>query len=453
MSGFSLIIASPAISVVLGLGILANAFISMHANTTVIQKMYSIFNDLIPFNRIYGYYLINYVMTYHAGKDIRIYNQKGLIKEESMSLYKDLTGTLDKLSKNQLKYSGVITVYAVIINSLVYLFVGLKALAGLFGVGSVVRYVGSINEFTNGFISIVSQFSMLRANNEALEVYFSYMSIQSFMNQGTLSIDRQSICKNGFKDQDIVLEFRNVNFKYPSTDSYTLHNISIKIKNGERIAIVGENGSGKTTFIKLLCRLYDPNDGQILLNGTDIRKYDYNDYTSIFSVVFQDFSLFSFSLGQNVASAVEYNKAKVEACLKQVGFGDRLEKMKSGIETCLYKDLDEEGVEISGGEAQKIALARALYKDAPFIILDEPTAALDPIAEYEIYTKFNEFVRDKTAIFISHRLSSCCFCDNIVVFDKGRIVQRGSHDDLLADVNGKYYELWHAQSQYYAESC
>ena len=209
------------------------------------------------------------------------------------------------------------------------------------------------------------------------------------------------------------------------------------------------NGSGKTTFIKLLCRLYDPTEGKILLNGIDIQKYNYEEYMSIFSVVFQDFKLFSFSLGQNVAANADYDKARVEYCLKKAGFGERLAQMPNGTDTCLYKDFSENGVEISGGEAQKIALARALYKDAPFIVLDEPTSALDPVAEAEVYSKFNEIVGQKTAIYISHRLSSCRFCDEIIVFDHGLIIQRGSHDDLVADEKGKYAELWRAQAQYY----
>lgn len=215
------------------------------------------------------------------------------------------------------------------------------------------------------------------------------------------------------------------------------------------MAVVGENGSGKTTFIKLLCRLYDPTEGKILLNGIDIKNYDYDEYLSIFSVVFQDFNLFAFSLGQNVATSVQYDAEFARECLEKAGFGERLATMPKGLETCLYKNFDEGGVEISGGEAQKIALARALYKNAPFIVLDEPTAALDPVAEYEIYSKFNELVGDKTAIYISHRLSSCRFCEDIAVFENGAIVQRGSHEELIADAHGKYYELWNAQAQYY----
>ena len=170
---------------------------------------------------------------------------------------------------------------------------------------------------------------------------------------------------------------------------------------------------------------------------------------SIFSVVFQDFKLFSFSLGQNVAANTNYDESRVIECLTKSGFSDRLSKMPKGIETCLYKNFDEEGVEISGGEAQKIALARALYKNAPFIILDEPTAALDPISEYEIYSNFNRIVGNKTAIYISHRLSSCRFCNDIAVFSNGSLIQRGSHDMLIQDENGKYHELWNAQAQYY----
>ncbi|MBO5078386.1 MAG: ABC transporter ATP-binding protein [Oscillospiraceae bacterium] len=225
----------------------------------------------------------------------------------------------------------------------------------------------------------------------------------------------------------------------------------MKFKVGKRLAIVVENGSGKTTYIKLLCRLYDPQEGQILLNGIDIRKYRYDDYMNIFSVVFQDFQLICQPLGANVAGGMEYDRARVHKALIDAGFGDRLATMEKGLDTMLYKDLSEDGVDVSGGEAQKIAIARALYKDAPFIILDEPTAALDPIAEAEIYSKFNDIAGDKTAIYISHRLSSCKFCDEIAVFHEGAVIQHGTHAELVADVSGKYHELWNAQAQYYTE--
>lgn len=185
------------------------------------------------------------------------------------------------------------------------------------------------------------------------------------------------------------------------------------------------------------------------MNGVDIKKFDADEYRTLFSVVFQNFKLFSMELGENVAGSEQYDNEKVKECLEKAGFTIDEEKMNKGLNTCLYKNYDNDGVEISGGEAQKIAIARALYKDAPFILLDEPTASLDPLAENEIYAKFDSIVGTKTAIYISHRLSSCKFCNDIVVFHHGSIIQRGSHEELLEDVHGKYYEMWNAQAQYY----
>lgn len=250
-------------------------------------------------------------------------------------------------------------------------------------------------------------------------------------------------------DTPVSIEFRNVSFKYPESETYALKNFSIKLENGEKLAVVGRNGSGKTTFIKLLCRLYDPQEGEILLNGVNIREYDDAAYRQLFSVVFQDFSMFSFPLAQNVSVADTYEEARVWACLEEAGIADDVRGMEQQLDTYLYKDVEETGVEISGGEAQKLALARALYKNAPFIVLDEPTAALDPIAEYEIYSKFNRLVGDKTAIYISHRLSSCRFCKHIAVFQQGELVQLGTHEELIRDPSSAYYELWNAQAQYY----
>lgn len=217
------------------------------------------------------------------------------------------------------------------------------------------------------------------------------------------------------------------------------------------MALVGKNGCGKSTLVKLLCRLYDPTEGVITLNGIDIRKYKYEDYIALFSVVFQDSQLFSFSVAENVAASLDYDADRVEDCVRRAGLSERLDRMEQGIETCLYKDFDEKGVEISGGEAQKLMLARAIYKGAPFIVLDEPTAALDPISEHEIYTKFNEIVGTRTAIYISHRLSSCRFCDEITVMEEGRIVERGSHKALL-ETGSVYPALWNAQAEYDRET-
>ena len=253
-------------------------------------------------------------------------------------------------------------------------------------------------------------------------------------------------------DNEYYIEFCDVTFKYPNTDAYALRHVNLRFRVGEKLAVVGMNGSGKTTFIKLLCRLYDPTEGEIRLNGVDIRKYDYDEYMAIFSVVFQDFQLFAYSLGQSVAASAEYDAKRAEACLREAGFEERLSSMPKGLDTSLYQDFDKNGIEISGGEAQKIAIARALYKNAPFIVLDEPTAALDPVSEYEVYRRFGEISGGKTAIYISHRLASCRFCDEILVFHEGQIVQHGAHEALLAQENGKYAELWNAQAQYYTET-
>ena len=334
---------------------------------------------------------------------------------------------------------------AVILTGVVYLFVCLKAWAGAFGVGSVTQYVGAINNLFLGIADLLEQFGVMRANAAFLEQNFAFLDVPNKMYQGSLTTEKRA-------DRQYEVEFKDVSFKYPGTDVWALRHVSMKFKVGERLAVVGMNGSGKTTFIKLLCRLYDPTEGKILLNGIDIRKYRYDDYIDIFSVVFQDFQLMALPLGENVAGAASYDKERVMVSLKNAGYAERMERMPYGLDTYLYKDLDKEGVEVSGGEAQKIAIARALYKDAPFIILDEPTAALDPMAEAEIYSKFNEIIEDKTAIYISHRLSSCKFCDEIAVFDHGTVVQKGTHDQLVADESGKYYELWNAQAQYYDEN-
>ena len=342
-------------------------------------------------------------------------------------------------------YSAASAAVSVIFTGIVYTFVCLKALAGAFGLGSVTQYVAAITKVSGGMSSLVSGFGLMRNNTPFLELTFDYLDIPNNMYQGSLTVEKR-------RDRKYQVEFRNVSFKYPGSENYALRNVNMKFEIGKRLAVVGMNGSGKTTFIKLLCRLYDPTEGEILLNGIDIRKYNYREYMDIFSVVFQDFKLLSLKLGENVAGKVDYDKELVTECLEKAGFSDRLAEMENGTDTYLYKDYDtKDGVDVSGGEAQKIAIARALYKDAPFIILDEPTAALDPIAEAEIYGKFDEIAGDKTAIYISHRLSSCKFCDEIAVFHEGAVIQQGSHASLVADTNGKYYELWSAQAQYYTE--
>lgn len=341
-------------------------------------------------------------------------------------------------------YTAAASASTPLLVGMIYLFVCLKAFGGAFGLGAVTQYVASITKVSGGISEMVNALIDMRNNAPFLKLTFDYLDIPNDMYKGSLTVEKRS-------DRKYEIEFRNVSFKYPGSDNYSLKNVNMKFRVGERLAVVGMNGSGKTTFIKLLCRLYDPTEGEILLNGIDIRKYDYREYMDIFSVVFQDFNLLSMNLSENIASGSDFDKDRVIDCLTKAGFSDRLATMPDGIDTCLYKSWNKNGVDVSGGEAQKLAIARALYKDAPFIILDEPTAALDPIAEAEIYEKFDSIAGDKTAIYISHRLSSCKFCDEIAVFHEGSVIQQGGHEDLLADKDGKYSELWNAQAQYYVK--
>lgn len=387
------------------------------------------------------------VDCYNMGKDVRLFRQDKLImkiKKFSFDLHNKAFG--ERATKSYV-LDIPLSITRVLLETIIYIFVCMYALIGVFGVGSIIKYIGFVDTIIGCITSYFAVFGDIKYNTPFVEDYLAYFDIPQKMYQGTIPVEKRAFCDDG--DNDYEIEFCNVSFKYPGSNNYALRNVNIKFKIGERLAVVGMNGSGKTTFIKLLCRLYDPTEGTILLNGIDIRKYDYDAYMSIFSVVFQDFKLFSFSLGENVAACSDYDEAKVIDCLNEVGFKDRMESMTDGVHTALYKDFDENGVEVSGGEAQKIAIARALYKNAPFIILDEPTAALDPIAEYEIYSQFNSIVQNKTVVYISHRLSSCRFCDKIAVFDEGSIVQAGSHDKLVSQESGKYFELWNAQAQYY----
>ena len=378
------------------------------------------------------------------GEDIRLYDQQDIIQYYASQ--NQMFGKDSDLCKAARGPMGLWSVMAEILlglfTLLVYLFVAIKAYAGAFGIGEVTRYIGSLTMLAHGFERLFFALGGMINNAPFLSTISTFMDLPSSMYKGTLTTEKRS-------DRQYDIEFRNVSFHYPNSEAWALRNFSLKFKTGTRLAVVGMNGSGKTTMIKLLCRLYDPTEGEILLNGIDIRKYKYDDYLKLFSVVFQDYQLLSFPLAQNVAASAKYDSDRIRDALDKAGFTERLSELPEGLDTPLYREFDEKGVEISGGEAQKIAIARALYKNAPFIVLDEPTAALDPKAEAEIYGQLNEIVEDRTAIFISHRLSSCRFCDEIAVFDEGQLVQKGTHEELLADESGKYHELWTSQAKHY----
>lgn len=395
-------------------------------------------------NRLFGYYGW-FGAREDTSVDSRIYDLRKICDRHNY----DKTGTFHskgyfaKLNKGKLGLVNVLSsVTQSLFTALIYFYVCLKAWGGALTLGGITQHIATVNIIAGSVRSVLSTFSDMRNNAFFLRDTFEFLDMPNDMYQGTLTVEKR-------QDREYEIEFRNVSFKYPGSEQYALKNVSLKFKVGERLAVVGQNGSGKTTFIKLLCRLYDPTDGEILLNGINIRKYDYRDYMSIFSVVFQDYSLLELTVGEVIGCSSDYDRDRAYSCAVDSGLGDKLSSLPKGIDTYIGKEYDAEGMEFSGGENQKIALARTLYKNSSFMILDEPTASLDPIAESEVYSNFNNIVGDKTAIYISHRLSSCRFCDKIAVFNEGALVQYGTHDGLLEDENGKYSELWNAQAQYY----
>lgn len=385
------------------------------------------------------YYFLNMFSDYNTGKEIRLYKEQSLIEHAATDkILTDGEKVLKKASMNSAKSSSFVAILGAIVGFGIYLFIGVKGLYGLFGIGSLVLYCGSFMQIIGGIMKMAATFGKTEEMVPLVNYYFDIMHAKDEMEFGDKVLDSDKF----------EIEFKNVSFKYPGAENYSLKNISLKINDSEHLAVVGRNGSGKTTFIKLMCRLYDATEGEILINGIDIKEYSKESIMKLYSVVFQDFKIFSTTLAQNISAGEAYDSEKLFTALDKANIKGRVLKMENQENTHLYKDLDKAGVEISGGEAQKLALARALYKDAPIVILDEPTAALDPIAENEIYSRFNSFVQNKTAIYISHRLSSCAFCDRIAVFDKAELVENGTHQELI-ELNATYSRLWNAQAQYY----
>ncbi|MDE7273855.1 MAG: ABC transporter ATP-binding protein/permease [Lachnospiraceae bacterium] len=391
-----------------------------------------------------GAALSRIVEDYRQGKDQRTYR----ISDMLMDKYERVMDVFCKHAKTFGLRTQAIQSLVMVVNLntvlIAYLFTGMKAMAGLITVGMVFMQVEAITALAGAVREAVAMVGCLDLQRKYLNEYVDFLAIPSEKYNGTLPVEKRD-------DGDFDLEFRDVSFRYPNQEQWSLRHVSCRLPKGRKLAIVGPNGAGKTTFIKLLCRLYDPTEGEILLNGIDIRKYDYGEYLSLLSVVFQDFRMFSMKLGENVAASVHYDPQRVWECLDKAGLRQRVEGMREGLETGLYQQ-KENGVEISGGEGQKLAIARALYKDAPVVILDEPTAALDPVSEYDIYNRFGQMVEGKTSVYISHRMSSCRFCDLVFVFDGGTITQRGTHEELLAQKEGLYAQLWQAQALYYGES-
>ncbi|MBU5478965.1 ABC transporter ATP-binding protein/permease [Eubacterium sp. MSJ-13] len=430
------------------LSFVAFLIIFLYVNQRMTQKIQAKINksveERLPYTRKYDFYVDEYIGREECGKTVRLFNQQSLLSETLNEIFEKVSKLLSRQTILEARMNQWAEGINVLISGMIYLLLGIMALKRVISVGSICLYAGCITNFLWHFQRWNQQVSVLKMNTKYVKQYLDFLDIKNKKYEGTLPVEKRD-------DDKFMIEFENVSFHYPGSEKNILENFSIRFNIGERLAVVGRNGSGKTTFIKLLCRLYDPTEGRILLNGIDIKKYDYKEYLSLFSVVFQDFQIPAFTLGQAVAASQEYDEEQVNDAVKKAGLSSLAARMPYGNETYLTKEFDKTGVDISGGEAQKLAIARALYHDTPFVILDEPTAALDPIAEYEVYAKFDELIGTKTAVYISHRLSSCQFCNDILVIDDGKAVQRGSHEKLIGE-EGLYAKLWKTQAKYYQKT-
>lgn len=388
-------------------------------------------------NAIGGY--VGVLYGERAAKDVRIYQMRDYLMKK-YQVMSNLCKEEYEADKIKGRYTGAVVFALELLAGATYVYIALKVLTGSVQIGDILMYAGAIITMMNSIREMMSIHIEINYSNEYLRTYEEFINLPNMHYDGTLPIEKRD-------DNRYELEFCHVSFKYPGTENDILRDVNLKFEIGGTMALVGRNGAGKTTLIKLLLRFYEPTEGKITLNGIDIGKYDYDEYMKIFSVVFQDFELYHFPLDENIAGSEKVNEARVREVIRQVGLENRVAKMKNGIHTSLYYETGE-GEMLSGGEAQKVAIARALYKDAPFVILDEPTAALDPLAEVEIYEKFDQMVKEKTAIYISHRMSSCKFCDRIVVLQDGKITEIGTHEELIKR-QGEYFRLYEAQAKYY----
>lgn len=385
-----------------------------------------------------GMYMATVIANESNAKDFRLYGLQDywLGKSKNGKIGRSFTEYGIFVGRNRAKFSFVVQLLA----GYIYIYVSVMAMSGSISTGDVLMYAGAIITMMTSVQEAILKYTEIGYNNEYLKLYEEFIKRPNMHYDGTLPIEKRD-------DKRYELSFYNVSFKYTGSDKYILKDINMTFNIGEKLALVGLNGAGKTTLIKLLLRLYEPTEGEIRLNGIDIGKYDYDEYVQIFSVVFQDFGIFDFPLDENIAASEDVDSARVKKVIDQVGLTELVNSLPDKERTLLYHE-NGDGVALSGGEAQKVAIARALYKDAPFVILDEPTAALDPIAEAEIYENFDTLVGDKTAIYISHRMSSCKFCDRIVVINNGRIEEEGSHDTLM-EKNGLYAKMYNTQANYY----
>lgn len=385
-------------------------------------------------------YLISLFDDYTSGKEIRINGLFPFLEEKLVGIFSEIYGINRSIRLFTTRHANIESGIAVIQKIGIYVVLALESIKKGLGIGDFTIYFQAVNQFTDSMNALLKGYLALGKMGLYIDDLESFIALPY--------MDGMEGKENIEKEKELCFEFIHVSFRYPESDVYTLRDINLKIDSGERLSVVGANGAGKSTLIKLLLRLYKPTEGKILLNKRDINLYKYEEYIELFSVVFQDYKLLAYSVRENICLSEEYCRQEFKRVLEESGLAEKIDRLPYGEETPLFKVYDERGIELSGGEGQKLGIARALYKDSPIVILDEPTSALDPMAEYEIYQSFGSLVKGKTSIYISHRLASVRFADNIIVLDKGCIVEEGKHDELVK-ANGLYSEMYHRQAEYY----
>lgn len=441
-AGILVFFTSPAATISILVILFLNVVVAFRENKIGSELALAYEEKMTRANKKFFYFAFELPNDYHFGKDIRLYNMADMINTELQNFFSASHKYRARYTEDLIKSETRNTTMTMFTYGVLYLYVVVKTVLGAISIGSIVLYTGAAANFGSGLNRLSSNLAQLHLCAQMLGPFQEIYRLPNSQSSPVVSAKE-------IPDLPFDIEFRDVSFCYPGTKHHVLSEVSFKMNPESHIALVGPNGSGKTTLIKLLCRLYEPSSGEILLNGTNIQEYDLEDYLQKIAVVFQDFQLFSFSVGQNVSAQRAFDTERTWSSLRQAGIEERVKKMPDELNTHLFSFTDDNGVELSGGEAQKIAIARALYRNAPLVILDEPTASLDPVSENEIYSHMNRMIHQKTAIFISHRLSSCRYCDEIVVLNQGRIVQQGNHEKLLNQKEGLYYVMWHTQAKQY----
>ena len=381
--------------------------------------------------KIYDFYM-RLLSDYESLKQIKIFDEKPFIKRELNDKFVKDGLSLDRRVSVRTAFSQAMNEFLMTgINVLFLLVLAVKAIGGLFGADALIIYYGAFKEIVDGIKLLIESVGYKKSIEPKIEILYDVITLKSESDEG----------KYIEESTENAIVAKNIFFAYPGSDKNALEEIDVTIKNGEKIAIVGENGSGKTTFINLLTGLYRPTSGEIFVNG---KTPTLENTSKEAGVVSQDFFLFSFMLGENVAASRDVDTKNAKLALETSGFGD-----KYPLETYLYKDIDEDGVDVSGGEAQKIALARAIYGDKKLLLFDEPTSKLDPKSEMKVFESFNEVSKGKTSIFVSHRMSACKFADRIILFEKGKISAIGTHEEMIRG-SERYREMWIAQAKYYS---